>query len=71
MVNDDDLTYAKIRLDPQSLATVIGPPARTCPTCSPARCSWGALWDACRDAELPAADYVDLVLRGVARPRPG
>ena len=27
---------------------------------------WGALWDACRDAELPAADYLDLVLRGVS-----
>ena len=24
------------------------------------------MWDICRDAELPAADYVDLVLRGVA-----
>jgi len=26
---------------------------------------WGALWDACRDARLPAERYVDLVLRSV------
>ena len=27
---------------------------------------WGSLWDACRDAELPAGDYADLVLRNVS-----
>ena len=26
---------------------------------------WGALWDACRDAELAPGRYVELVLRGV------
>ena len=27
---------------------------------------WNATWDMCRDAELPASQYVELVLRGVA-----
>ena len=65
VVNDDDLTYAKIRLDPQSMATVMThlPGLDDVLTRS---VLWSALWHACRDAELPAAAYVDLVLRGVA-----
>ena len=65
VVNDDDLTYAKIRLDPESLATVLaGLPTVT--SALTRAVLWGGMWDICRDAELPAADYVDLVLRGVA-----
>jgi aminopeptidase N len=65
VVNDDDLTYAKIRLDPESLAAVLdGLPTVTSPLNRAVL--WGGMWDICRDAELPAADYVDLVLRGVA-----
>ena len=66
VVNDDDLTYAKIRLDPGSqaavlagLATMASPLTRTV--------LWNGMWDTCRDAELPAGDFVDLVLRGVAQ----
>jgi aminopeptidase N len=64
LVNDDDLTYAKIRLDPDSLTTLgrhIGDIAESLPR---ALC-WSAAWDMTRDAELPARDYVDLVLRGI------
>ncbi|HUR75556.1 MAG TPA: aminopeptidase N [Sporichthya sp.] len=64
LVNDDDLTYAKIRLDERSLATVgrhIGDISASLPR---ALC-WSATWDMTRDAELPARDYVDLVLRGI------
>jgi aminopeptidase N len=64
LVNDDDLTYAKIRLDERSLATVgrhIGSISESLPR---ALC-WSAAWDMTRDAELPARDYVDLVLRGI------
>ena len=63
LVNDEDLTYAKIRLDERSLATVgrsIGAVAESLPR---ALC-WSAAWDMTRDAELPARDYVELVLRG-------
>jgi aminopeptidase N len=49
LVNDDDLTYAKIRLDPRSLATV----ARHIGSISdslPRTLCWSAAWDMCRDA---------------------
>jgi aminopeptidase N len=64
LVNDEDLTYAKIRLDDQSWRTLVSsigalrdPLARTL--------CWGAAWDMTRDAEVPAGDYLDLVLAGV------
>ena len=64
LVNDDDLTYAKIRLDERSLATLVDHIHELDSELARALC-WGAAWDMCRDAELPAADYVELVLRGV------
>ena len=65
LLNDDDLAYAKIRLDEESLAVAIehlssieSPLARSL--------VWGAAWDATRDAETPASDYVRLVLGNIA-----
>ncbi len=64
LLNDDDLAYAKIRLDDRSLQTAIehlgkisDPLARSL--------VWGAAWDQTRDAEASASDYVDLVLRNI------
>ncbi len=64
LLNDEDLAYAKIRLDDTSLSTAIAhlgkisdPLARSL--------VWGAAWDQTRDAEAPASDYVDLVLRNI------
>ncbi|MFZ8757202.1 aminopeptidase N [Microbacterium sp. HMH0099] len=64
LLNDDDLAYAKIRLDERSLATAIAhlkdisdPLARSL--------VWGAAWDQTRDAEASATDYIDLVLRNI------
>ena len=64
LVNDEDLAYAKIRLDEQSLATAMqhledidDPLARSL--------VWGAAWDATRDAETPASEYVALVLGNI------
>jgi aminopeptidase N len=61
LINDEDLAYAKIRLDESSMRTALGslrdiedPLARAL--------VWGAAWDATRDAETPASDYVELVL---------
>ena len=65
LLNDDDLSYAKVRLDPASLRTVISHIHRLESPLARAVC-WNATWDMCRDAELPATDYIDLVLRGVA-----
>lgn len=64
LVNDDDLTYAKIRLDQRSLATLINNVHLMDSSLARAVC-WGASWDICRDAEMPSADYVALALRGV------
>ena len=64
LLNDDDLTYAKVRLDEQSLATLVDSIHLLDSALARALC-WGAAWDMCRDAELSAVDYVQLVLRGV------
>ncbi|THG28645.1 aminopeptidase N [Naasia lichenicola] len=64
LLNDDDLAYAKIRLDEQSLATAIehlgsisSPLARSL--------VWGSVWDSTRDAESAGRDYVRLVLGNI------
>jgi len=65
LINDDDLTYAKIRLDPHSMATLstsIGEFTETLP----AALCWAAAWDMCRDGELAARDYIRLVLTGIS-----
>jgi aminopeptidase N len=64
LVNDDDLTYAKIRLDEHSLRTLIDGIGEITDGLPRALC-WSAAWDMCRDAELPARDYVRLVLSGI------
>ncbi|MEA4944505.1 MAG: aminopeptidase N [Propionicimonas sp.] len=64
LLNDDDLTYAKIRFDDRSLATLVGHLASLDSALSRALV-WGASWDMCRDAELNAADFTDMVLGGV------
>jgi aminopeptidase N len=64
LLNDDDLTYAKIRLDEQSLATLIGG-IDTFTESLPRALCWGAAWDMTRDAEMAPSDFVELVLRGV------
>jgi aminopeptidase N len=66
LVNDGDLTYAKVRLDPGSLATVREHLGAIAAPLSRALV-WAALWDATRDAELPAPDYLDVAFRQVVR----
>ncbi len=66
LVNDDDLTYAKVRLDPGSLASV-AEHLGTIPEPLSRALVWSALWDATRDAELPAPAYLDIAWRQVAR----
>jgi len=64
LVNDDDLTYAKIRLDDHSLGTLIQA-IREFRDPLPAALAWSAAWDMCRDGEMAARDYVRLVMLGV------
>jgi aminopeptidase N len=60
LLNDDDLTYAKVRLDPASEATVLASLDRLTDPMARALC-WTALWNSARDAESPAARYVRAV----------
>jgi aminopeptidase N len=64
LLNDDDLTYAKVRLDDASLATLIDSIGSIRESLPRTLC-WAAAWDMTRDAELAARDYVHLVLSGV------
>ncbi|MEA5155064.1 aminopeptidase N [Raineyella sp.] len=66
LLNDDDLTYAKVRLDGQSLGTVVQHVGDLDSPLARAVC-WGAAWDMTRDGELLAADYVTMVLGAVGR----
>lgn len=60
LLNDDDLAYAKVRLDPESLATVRSSLDKLTDPMARALC-WTALWNTARDGESPAAFYVDAV----------
>ncbi|SHI55498.1 aminopeptidase N [Tessaracoccus bendigoensis DSM 12906] len=64
LLNDGDLTYAKIRLDDVSTRTLTDhfgalhdPLARAV--------AWTSFWESTRDGELAAQDYVSLVLSGL------
>jgi aminopeptidase N len=66
LLNDDDLSYAKVRLDEESLRVVtehLGDFKASLPR---ALC-WASAWDMTRDAELPARDYLSLVLSGIGK----
>jgi aminopeptidase N len=65
LLNDDDLAYAKIRLDDESLA-VATEHLSDIENALARALVWGAAWDAMRDGETRASDYVDLVLGNVA-----
>ncbi len=62
LVNDEDLSYAKVRLDPHSEATVRSSLGAITDPMARALC-WTALWDSARDAATPAARYVEAVQR--------
>jgi aminopeptidase N len=64
LVNDDDLTFAKIRLDEASLATLVEHVGDFVDSLPRALC-WAAAWDMTRDAEMPTRDYVALVQHGI------
>ena len=65
LVNDDDLAYAKIRLDGESLAMAIDHLSDIADPLARALV-WGSAWDSTRDAEMAPSDFVDLVLGNIA-----
>jgi aminopeptidase N len=66
LLNDRDLAYAKVRLDPSSLRVALGAVADVDDPLARA-VIWGLLWDMARDSELGARVFVDRVLTGVGR----
>jgi len=63
LVNDDDLSYAKIRLDQHSLRTAIASIGQFSQAL-PATLCWAAAWDMTRDAEMSTQDFLALVRAG-------
>ncbi|MGW1769799.1 aminopeptidase N [Streptomyces sp. NPDC002073] len=66
LLNDDDLSYAKVRLDEHSLAKVTAHLGDFEASLPRALC-WASAWDMTRDGELAARDYLSLVLSGIAK----
>ncbi|MBA0049812.1 aminopeptidase N [Streptomyces sp. AJS327] len=66
LLNDDDLSYAKVRLDPESLACVVRHLGDFTDSLPRALC-WASAWDMTRDAELPTREYLELVLSGIGK----
>ena len=66
LINDDDLAYAKIRLDERSLRTLVDHVGEFRESLPRALC-WTSAWDMTRDAEMGAADYLALVLAGISQ----
>ena len=63
LVNDDDLTYCALRLDPGSLTTLIdriGDVAEPLPR----TLCWSSAWEMTREAELKARDFTAVVAGG-------
>jgi aminopeptidase N len=66
LLNDDDLSYAKVRLDQVSLATVrdhLGDFTESLPRAL----VWASAWDMTRDGEMATRDYLELALSGIGR----
>ncbi|MFE7468568.1 aminopeptidase N [Streptomyces sp. NPDC057499] len=66
LVNDDDLTYCKVRFDEVSLATLREHLGDITDPLARALC-WSALWNLTRDGLMPARDFVALVLAFAGR----
>jgi aminopeptidase N len=65
LLNDEDLAYAKIRLDSKSWQFALGN-LRNFDDSLARALVWGAAWDATRDGEANPRDFIDLVLNNVA-----
>jgi aminopeptidase N len=63
--NDDDLTYAKLRFDDRSYATLLDHTADFAESL-PRSLVVGAFWEMVREGAMPARDFVDLLLASLA-----
>lgn len=64
LINDGDLAYAKVRMDDESLAFAIEH-INAFTDRLPRTLVLFSAWDMTRDGEMPASDYVELVLKAL------
>ena len=64
LVNDADLTFAKVRLDARSWSTATAYLGTISDSLARA-VIWSAAWDMTRDAEVSTGDFLELVLSGI------
>jgi aminopeptidase N len=64
LVNDDDLSYCTMRMDPESLTTLVDRIGDITEPLPRTLC-WSAAWEMTREAELKARDFVTLVCHGL------
>lgn len=65
LINDRDLSYAKIRFDQKSIATLKAHLGKISDSLTRALC-WSAAWDMLRDAEMSATDFIEIALTGLS-----
>ena len=65
LINDRDLSYAKLRFDTRSVATLKSYLGKIDDALVRALC-WAAIWDMHRDAEISSADFIEIALSGLA-----
>ena len=61
LINDRDLSYAKIRFDQRSITTLKAHLGKIADSLTRALC-WSAAWDMLRDAEISATDFIEIAL---------
>ena len=64
LINDKDQTYAKLRFDDRSIATMRSHLPDLDESLSRGLI-WASLWDSCRDGELSTTDYVAIALNAL------
>ena len=64
LINDKDMTYAKIRFDENSISTLKKHVGNISDSLARALC-FSATWDMLRDAEISSIDFVDIALSGL------
>lgn len=64
LLNDEDLSYAKLRLDERSLSTLVDHLSGVESSLARALC-WAAAWDMVRDAEMATRDFIQLVVNAL------
>jgi len=66
LVNDEDLTYAKVRFDEESRHTVIDH-VGDIEEPLPRMLVWTSAWDMVRDAEMPAREFAAMVAQNIGK----